>query len=112
MENVIPIEELPAHIDRVINQVNEGVVLARKRGILAEFPDDGGVIQFDVVVVFKWQSPDLVIVGTDTSKGSDTGTNTQKSTSKRVSEDSSSSEDRSNDRSSSSGQNASYTYTD
>lgn len=131
MENVIPIEDLPAFIDATIAKVSEGVALARRRGILAELPKE---VQFDVTVIQTWQSPTLVIVATDISNGSDTGTSTSTSTqkgtskrvseesgtstgtkkgsSKRVSEESNKSDRNSSDQSTSAGQNNSYTYTE
>jgi len=93
--------------------VNEGVALARRRGILAELPKE---VQFDVTLIRKWQSPDLVIVGTDittgTDKGTSTSTGTQSGSSTRTGSEKSESTSQSTDNGSSSGQNANYTYSD
>ena len=113
MENVIPIEDLPDFIDRAIAKVSEGVALARSRGILAELPKE---IQFDVVLIEKWQSKDLLISSSDSSISMDSGTSASTSTQKGSSSRTSSENDRgtssSNDYSQSGGQNNNYTYTD
>mgnify|MGYP007090082741 CR=1 FL=1 len=109
MENIITIEELPAFIDEAIAKVNEGVALARRRGILAELPKD---VQFDVLLVSKWQDPNHKAVSTE--KTSDTGESqtVQSGTSYRASKENSEGESRSADQSNSAGQNATYTYSD
>jgi hypothetical protein len=113
MENVIPIEDLPDFIDRAIAKVSEGVALARSRGILAELPKE---IQFDVVLIEKWQSQDMPIIGvensTSTETGNGTSTSTQTGGSTRTSTESDSGTNTSSDTGQTAGQNNNYTYTD
>lgn len=77
MDNIITIEELPEFIDMAIAKVNEGVALARRRGILAELPKE---VQFDVTLVTKFQT--LTIVSKDGSVSNDVSTSNGTSTSK------------------------------
>jgi hypothetical protein len=113
MQNVVPIDDLPDFIDRAIAKVSEGVALARRRGILAELPNE---VQFEVTVVSRWQHPDLVIVDTNTSTGRDNGTNTSVSAQKgggtRTSTEKSTTESESKDESNAASTNGNYTYTD
>ena len=73
MENVVRIEDIPAFVERTIVAVRDGIALVRKTGVLAELPKE---IQFDMTVIGLWQSPDLAVVTTDSSTGSDTGSST------------------------------------
>lgn len=52
MENVVYLSELDAHIAEAIEKVNNGVKLARAKGIQAELP---AKIDFDLIAVVRWQ---------------------------------------------------------
>jgi hypothetical protein len=109
MENIIPIAELPAFIDEAIAKVNEGVALARRRGILAELPKE---VQFDVLLVSKWQDPNHKSVSTEKTSDAGESETVQSGTSYRTSKETGEQESRSADQSTSAGQNATYTYSD
>lgn len=109
MENIITIEELPAFIDDAIAKVNEGVALARRRGILAELPKE---VQFDVLLVSKWQDPNHKAVSTEKTSDNGESKTVQDGTSVRTSQENSKQSSNSSNQNNSAGQNATYTYSD
>ena len=107
MENVVRIEDLPDFINRTLLAIREGVALARKSGLLTEFPEK---VDFDMTVIGTWQSPDLAVVSTDTSTSNDAGTSTSTQDGSGTRTESSAGTSSSSDSNNSNGTNASYTY--
>lgn len=66
--NIVRIEEIPECIERTLQGIRDGLVNARKNGILAEWPEK---VDFQMIVVKDWQALEVNSTesGVTTEKG-------------------------------------------
>jgi len=104
---IIHENDFPDFIKAQLAKVNEGVWEARKAGLNVQMPE---AVQFDVIVIRKWQPADLAIIGTDSSQSKDTGTSTQNGSGRRESQEGSTSTRTSQDNGNSNSTTQNYTF--
>lgn len=75
MDNIVPIDQLRHHVNRVLEEIRYGVNAQRLSGLIVDMPEE---VQFDCEVIFEFQS--MEIRRASVTEGGDSRTQTEVAT--------------------------------